>query len=99
MKPLRQSAGKSLDDFGLIFQQGLLNISRQSGDGTAGDGRTGDVVDFAAVFGHLVGAVLLSLELIKEMVDDPAEYTELMVFIQQLSGFKTLQDEVDEAKN
>ena len=38
-------------------------------------------------------------ELIKEMVDDPAEYTNLMIFIQQLSGFKTLQEEVDEAKN
>jgi hypothetical protein len=38
-------------------------------------------------------------ELIKEMVDNPAEYTDLIIFIQQLSGFKTLQEEVDEAKN
>jgi hypothetical protein len=43
--------------------------------------------------------VMSAEELIKEMVDDPAEYTELMIFIQQLSGFKTLQEEVDEAKN
>ena len=43
--------------------------------------------------------VMTPEELIKEMVDDPAEYTDLMVFIQQLSGFKTLQEEVDEAKN
>lgn len=43
--------------------------------------------------------VMSAEDLIKEMVDDPAEYTDLMVFIQQLSGFKTLQEEVDEAKN
>ena len=43
--------------------------------------------------------VMTPEELIKEMVDDPAEYTDLMMFIQQLSGFKTLQEEVDEAKN
>ena len=43
--------------------------------------------------------VLSAEDLIKEMVDDPAEYTDLMLFIQQLSGFKTLQEEVDEAKN
>jgi hypothetical protein len=33
------------------------------------------------------------------MVDDPAEYSDLFVFIQQLSGFKPLQEDVDEAKN
>ena len=43
--------------------------------------------------------VMSAEELIKEMVDNPAEYTDLMIFIQQLSGFKTLQEEVDEAKN
>ena len=43
--------------------------------------------------------VMSAEELIKEMVDDPAEYTDLMLFVQQLSGFKTLQEEVDEAKN
>jgi hypothetical protein len=43
--------------------------------------------------------VMTAEELIKEMVDDPAEYTDLMMFVQQLSGFKSLQDEVDEAKN
>lgn len=43
--------------------------------------------------------VMTPEELIKEMVDDPAEYTDLMIFIQQLSGFKTLQEEIDEAKN
>lgn len=43
--------------------------------------------------------VMSAEELIKEMVDDPAEYTDLMVFIQQLSGFKTLAEEVEEAKN
>lgn len=43
--------------------------------------------------------VMSAEELIKEMVDDPAEYTDLMIFVQTISGFKTLQDEVDEAKN
>ena len=43
--------------------------------------------------------VMTPEDLIKDMVDNPAEYTDLMVFIQQLSGFKTLQEEVDEAKN
>ena len=43
--------------------------------------------------------VMSAEELIKEMVDDPAEYTDLMLFVQQLSGFKTLQEEVEEAKN
>ena len=43
--------------------------------------------------------VMSAEELIKEMVDNPAEYTDLTVFIQTLSGFKTLQEDVDEAKN
>lgn len=43
--------------------------------------------------------VMSAEELIKEMVDNPAEYTDLTVFIQKLSGFKTLQEDVDEAKN
>lgn len=43
--------------------------------------------------------VMTPEELIKEMVDDPAEYTNLMMLVQTISGFKTLQDEVEEAKN
>lgn len=43
--------------------------------------------------------VMTPEDLLKEMVDDPAEYTDLMVFVQQISGFKTLQEEVEEAKN
>lgn len=43
--------------------------------------------------------VMSAEELIKEMVDDPAEYTDLLIFIQNISGFKTLQEDVDEAKN
>ena len=43
--------------------------------------------------------VMSAEELIKEMVDSPAEYTDLMVFVQEISGFKTLQEEVDEVKN
>lgn len=43
--------------------------------------------------------VMTPEDLLKEMVDDPAEYTDLLMFIQQISGFKTMQEEVDEAKN
>lgn len=38
-------------------------------------------------------------DLLKEMVDDPSEYTDLLLFVQQISGFKTLQEDVNEAKN
>ena len=43
--------------------------------------------------------VMTPEDLIVEMVDDPAEYTDLMVLIQQISGFKTLQEDIEEAKN
>lgn len=43
--------------------------------------------------------VMTPEDLIKEMVDDPAEYTDLMVLVQNISGFKTIQEEIDEAKN
>jgi len=39
-------------------------------------------------------------ELLKKMVDDPSEYSDLMAFIQEQSGFdKDIQDEIEEAKN
>ncbi len=38
-------------------------------------------------------------DLLMEMVDDPGEYAELAEFVQKMQGFKTLQEEVDEAKN
>ena len=43
--------------------------------------------------------VMTPEDLIKEMVDDPAEYTDLMMFVQKISGFKSLHEEVDDAKN
>lgn len=43
--------------------------------------------------------VMTPEDLLTEMVDNPAEYTDLMVFVQKISGFKTLQEDVDEAKN
>lgn len=43
--------------------------------------------------------VMTPEDLLKEMVDNPAEYTDLMMFVQQISGFSTLQDDIDEAKN
>lgn len=38
-------------------------------------------------------------DLIKEMVDNPAEYMDLVAFVQNYSGFETLNDKVNEAKN
>ena len=43
--------------------------------------------------------VMTAEDLLKEMVDDPAEYTDLMVFVQEISGFTSLQEDVEEAKN
>lgn len=43
--------------------------------------------------------VMTPEDLLMEMVNDPAEYSDLMMFVQKISGFKTLQEEVDEAKN
>ena len=39
-------------------------------------------------------------ELLKKMVDDPSEYSDLMSFIQEQSGFeKDIDEEIEEAKN
>lgn len=39
-------------------------------------------------------------ELLKEMIDDPGEYSDFSVFIQQFNGFtESVEDEVEEAKN
>ena len=39
-------------------------------------------------------------DLLKEMIDDPGEYTTFMTFIQEFNGFTTtLEDKVEEAKN
>lgn len=43
--------------------------------------------------------VMTPEDLLKEMIDDPAEYTDLAVKIQEISGFTSLQEDVDEAKN
>ena len=43
--------------------------------------------------------VMTPEDLLQEMVDDPAEYTDLAVFVQKISGFKTLQEDVNDAKN
>jgi len=39
-------------------------------------------------------------DLLKEMVDDPGEYTEFTAFVQNFNGFNvSMQEQVDEAKN
>lgn len=38
-------------------------------------------------------------DLLKEMVDSPSEYMDLCTFVQNHSGFETLQEKVDTAKN
>lgn len=43
--------------------------------------------------------VLSPEELLKEMVDDAGEYTDLMLKVQEISGFTTLAEDVEDAKN
>ena len=38
-------------------------------------------------------------DLLKEMIDDPDEYNALVTFVQNYSGIKDINEEVDEAKN
>lgn len=38
-------------------------------------------------------------DLLMEIVDDPGEYADLAAYVQKLQGFKTLQEDVDKAKN
>ena len=38
-------------------------------------------------------------DLLKEMVDDPGEYNDLLLFIQNFNGFSALDEKVEEAKN
>lgn len=45
-------------------------------------------------------SVMSAEDLIKEMIDDPGEYSEFGVFIQNFNGFtETIDEEVEEAKN
>lgn len=43
--------------------------------------------------------VMCAEDLLTEMVDEAGEFAELSAFVQNISGFTTLQEDVDEAKN
>lgn len=43
--------------------------------------------------------VMCAEDLLMEIVDNPGEYADLAEFVQKMHGFKTLQEDVDEAKN
>ena len=44
--------------------------------------------------------VMTPEDLIKEMIDDPVEYQDFVVFVQDFNGFNvTLENKVDDAKN
>lgn len=43
--------------------------------------------------------VMCAEDLLVEMVDDPGEYADLAQYVQEMQGFKTLQEDVDDAKN
>ena len=43
--------------------------------------------------------VMCAEDLLMEMVDDPGEYADLAQYVQEMQGFTTLQEDVDEAKN
>ena len=38
-------------------------------------------------------------ELLKEMIDDPGEYSDFVTFVQNFNGFTTMEEKVKEAKN
>ena len=38
-------------------------------------------------------------ELLKEMIDDPGEYSDFATFVQKFNGFTTMEEKVEEAKN
>ena len=43
--------------------------------------------------------VMTPEELIKEMIDDPGEYSALLQFVQKLNGFTDINSNIEEAKN
>jgi hypothetical protein len=43
--------------------------------------------------------VMTPEELIKEMIDDPGEYSALLQFVQKLNGFTDINSDIEEAKN
>lgn len=43
--------------------------------------------------------VMTPEDLVKEMIDNPGEYTDFTVFIQNFNGFTTIEEKVEEAKN
>ena len=43
--------------------------------------------------------VMTEEELLLEMVDDAGEYTDLAAFVQNMNGFTSMEDKVEEAKN
>lgn len=43
--------------------------------------------------------VMTPEDLLKEMVDNPGEYSDFASFVQEFNGFNTMEDEVEEAKN
>lgn len=43
--------------------------------------------------------VMTAQDLLCELVDDPGEYANLTQFVQEMNGFTTLDEEIEEAKN
>lgn len=43
--------------------------------------------------------VMTPEDLVKEMIDNPGEYTDFTVFIQNFNGFTSIEEKVEEAKN
>lgn len=43
--------------------------------------------------------VMTPEDLIKEIIDDPGEYSNFTVFIQNFNGFTSMEEKVEEAKN
>jgi len=43
--------------------------------------------------------VMKAEDLLMELIDDPGEYNELVVFVNKLCGFNSMEDKVEAAKN
>jgi len=83
---------------------GKPNMYRHKVDATA---YIGKLLAASVIFPDLYNAELQDSygvktpeDLLKEMVDDPGEYTEFTSFVQEFNGFSvSMQEQVDEAKN
>ena len=84
------------DSMNIVEGRGILNINKYIGKLVAG----------SIVYPNLYDAKLQDSygvntpeELLKEIVDKPAEYSKLARFVQELNGYKGVNKDIEKAKN